>query len=43
MTIEEMITGTTKSPQGVEAPVIEENWRGDGREVVEAAVVEAAT
>ena len=43
MTIEEMITGTTKSPQGVEAPVIEENWRGDGREVVEAVVVEAAT
>ena len=44
MTIEEMITGTTKSPQGVEAPVIEENWRDDGREVEEeAAVVEAAT
>lgn len=40
MTIAEMITGTTKSPQGVEAPVIEENWRDDGREVVEAAIRE---
>ena len=39
-----MITGTTKSPQGVEAPVIGENWRDDGREEAEAAVaVEAAT
>ena len=44
MTIEEMITDTTKSPHGVEAPVIEENWRDDGREVEEeAVVVEAAT
>ena len=39
-----MSTGTTKSRQGVEALVIEENWRDDGKEVVEAAaVVEAAT
>lgn len=44
MTIAEMITGATKSPQDVEAPVIGENWRDDGREAVEAAAaVEAAT
>ena len=42
MTIAGMITGITKSPQGVEAPAIEENWKDDGREVVEAAVAVAA-
>ena len=42
MTIAEMITGIIKSPQDVEAPVVEEKLRDDGREVVEAAAVEAA-